>query len=85
MSLLKKNNFKIPLVNSENIELEYSKFENLLSDLRSMKLSYYNADKKQKFENKNYFVKLEKNFKKNSRHNYQISTNFYFVFIKRLI
>ena len=79
IKLLKKNNFKIPLVNSENIELEYSKFENLLSDLRSMKLSYYNEDKKQKFENKNYFVKLEKNFKKNSRHNYQISTNFYIL------
>ena len=51
----------------------------MLSDLRSMKLSYYNEDKKQKFENKNYFVKLEKNFKKNSRHNYQISTNFYIL------
>jgi len=79
IKLLKKNNFKIPLVNSEKIELEYSKFENLLSDLRSMKLSYYNEDKKQKFENKNYFVKLEKNLKKNSRHYYQISTNFYIL------
>ncbi len=79
INLLKKNNFKIPLVNLENIELEYKKLKNLLNDLRSMKLSYYNIDKKQKFESKNYFVKLEKNFKKNIRKNYIISTNFYII------
>ena len=56
-----------------------TKFENLLSDLRSMKLSYYNEDKVQKFENKNYFAALKQNFKKNSRNNYVISTNFYII------
>ena len=79
IKLLKNNNFKIPLVNLENIELEYKKLDNLLNDLRSMKLSYFNEDKKQKFESRNYFIKLEKNFKKNSKNNYLIATNFYIL------
>lgn len=79
IKLLKNNNFKIPLVNLENIKLEYKKLDNLLSDIRSMKLSYFNEDKKQKFESRHYFVKLEKNFKKNNQNNYIISTNFYIV------
>ena len=74
IELLKKNNFKIPLVNCENINLEYNKFEKLLNDIRSMNLSYYNKDKKQKFEKKNYFKKLEKNYKKNLNNNFAIST-----------
>ena len=79
ITLLKNNNFKMPLVNSEKIELEYNIFDNLLTDLRSMKLSYYNEDKKHKFESKKYFAELEKNFKKNNRGNYLISTNFYII------
>jgi len=79
IDLLKKNNFKIPLVDLENINLEYNKFEKLLHDIRSMNLSYYNEDKKQIFEKKLYFKKLEKNFKKNSNNNFAISTNFYII------
>ncbi|MFL2543075.1 MAG: hypothetical protein ACJ0RC_00830 [Alphaproteobacteria bacterium] len=79
LDLLKKNNFKIPLVNLENINLEYNKFEKLLHDIRSMNLSYYNKDKKQIFEKKLYFKKLENNFKKNSNNNFAISTNFYII------
>ncbi len=79
IDLLKKNNFKIPLVNFENINLEYNKFEKLLNDIRSMNLSYYNKDKKRLFEKKLYFKKLEKNFKKNSNNNFSISTNFYII------
>jgi len=79
LNLLKKNNFKIPIVNFETIELQYKKFKNLLNDLRSMRLSYYNIDKKQKFESRNYLVKLENNFKKNIQNNYNISTNFYII------
>ena len=44
-----------------------------------MRLSYYNIDKKQKFESKNYLIKLDKNFKKNIQNNYIISTNFYVI------
>ncbi|MDC0232361.1 hypothetical protein OAJ95_00340 [Pelagibacteraceae bacterium] len=79
IDLLKKNNFKIPLVNLENINLEYNKFKKLLNDIRSMNLSYYNRDKKQIFEKKLYFKKLEKNFKKNSNNKFCISTNFYII------
>ena len=56
IDLLKKNDFKIPLVNLENINLEYYKFEKLLHDIRSMNLSYYNQDKKQILE-KNFILK----------------------------
>ena len=42
IDLLKKNNFKIPLVNLEKINLEYHKFEKLLHDISSMNISYYN-------------------------------------------
>jgi len=76
---LKKNNFKIPVVNLETINLEYKAFEKLLHDIRSMNLSYYNKDKKQIFEKKLYFKKLENNFKKNSNNNFTISTNFYII------
>jgi len=79
IDLLKKNDFKIPLVNLENINLEYYKFEKLLHDIRSMNLSYYNKDKKQIFEKKIYFKKLKNNYKKNSNNNFAISTNFYLI------
>jgi len=79
IDLLKKNNFKIPLVNLENIKLEYNKFNKLLHDIRSMNLSYYNKDKKQRFEKKKYFKKLEEHFTKNSNNNFSISTNFYII------
>jgi SAM-dependent methyltransferase len=79
IDLLKKNDFKIPLVNLENINLEYKKFDKLLNDIRSMNLSYYNKDKKQIFEKKCYFKKLESNFKKNLNKNFSISTNFYII------
>ena len=44
-----------------------------------MNLSYYNKDKKQIFEKKNYFKKLKNNYKKNSNNNFAISTNFYLI------
>tara|TARA_Y100001970_G_scaffold293652_1_gene441972 strand:+ start:4127 stop:4933 length:807 start_codon:yes stop_codon:yes gene_type:complete len=79
IELLKKNTFKIPLVNLESIDLEYHKFEKLLHDIRSMNLSYYSDDKKKITDQKNYFKVLENNYKKNSSNNYSISTNFYIV------
>ena len=79
INLLKKNNFKIPLVNLENINLEYKKFENLLNDIRSMNLSYFNNDKKKIIEKKNYLKLLEKNFSKNVTNNFTITTNFFII------
>ena len=79
IEFLKNNNFKIPLVNLEKINLEYIDFEKLLHDIRSMSLSYYHKDKKNIFEKKEYFKKLKEKFKKNSKNNFEISTNFYII------
>ena len=79
IEILKKNNFKNPSVNLEKIKLEYKKFNKLLLDVRSMNLSYYHDDKKNTFEARNYFKKLEKNFIKNKNNNFDLISNFYLI------
>ncbi len=76
---LKKNNFKIPLVNYEKIELEYKNFEQLLFDIRSMKLSYYYKDKKNTFEKKLYFEQLKKNYVIKKKNRYELLSEFYII------
>jgi len=78
IDLLKKNNFKIPLVDYETINLTYKQFNKLLNDVRSMNLSYYQKDKKNTFEKKSYFSKLEGNFEKENDH-YNLKSNFYII------
>ncbi len=78
IDLLKKNNFKIPLVNYETIDLTYKQFSKLLNDVRSMNLSYYQKDKKNTFEKKSYFSKLEDNFEKENDH-FHLKSNFYII------
>ena len=78
IDILKKNNFKIPLVDNETINLTYNQFSKLLNDVRSMKLSYYQKDKKNTFEKKSYFSKLEGNFEKENDH-YNLKSNFYII------
>ena len=63
--ILKKLNFDIPIINTDKITIEYNKFDKLLNDIRSMCLTYCHKDKKSSFEKKNYFMKLEQNFKRN--------------------
>lgn len=65
LNTLKKINFHIPTLNTDNISLEYSDFNKLLNDIRNTKLSYCYNDKKNTFESKDYFKILEKNYKKN--------------------
>ena len=79
IKILKKNNYKNSSVNLEKVSLEYQDFEKLLLDVRSMNLSYYNDDKKNTFEKKGYFKKLEKNFIKNKNNNFDLTVNFYVV------
>jgi SAM-dependent methyltransferase len=79
IDILKKNNFKIPLVNSEKINLEYKNFYKLLHDVRSMNLSYFYRDKKNTFEKKKYFEKLEENYNRNKNKNFELISNFYIV------
>ncbi len=62
--ILKLNNFDAPLINSNNFTIEYSIFENLLDDVRFLNLSYAGKDKRNNFENKKYFIHLEKQFRK---------------------
>jgi len=78
IDLLKKNNFKIPLVDYETIDLTYKQFNKLLNDVRSMNLSYYQKDKKSTFEKRSYFSKLEGNFEKENDH-YNLKSNFYII------
>ena len=78
IDLLKKNNFKIPLVDYETIDLRYKQFNKLLNDVRSMNLSYYQKDKKNTFEKKSYFSKLEGNFEKENDH-FNLKSNFYII------
>ncbi len=79
IDILRKNNFKIPIVDSEEIHLEYKEFKNLLEDVRSMKLSYYYLDKKNTFEKKIYFTKLENNYPRNEYKNFKLSSSFYTI------
>ena len=57
--------FDIPTINSDEITIEYNSFKKLLNDIKNTKLSYFYLDKKNKFEKKNYFKFLEKEYKKN--------------------
>ena len=79
LQIMKKINFKIPTVNTEKIILEYTKFDKLLHDVRSMNLSYYYEDKKNTFEKKIYFKRLEYNYHKNHNNNFELLTNFYLI------
>ena len=79
IEILKKNNFKIPTVNSEKINIKYKKFYKLLHDVRSMNLSYYYKDKKNTFEKKEYFKKLEENYINKLSENYELISRFYTV------
>ena len=63
--ILKFYNFDTPLINTNNFTVEYSVFKKLLDDVRFLNLSYSGTDKRNYFENKKYFVHLEKQFKKN--------------------
>ena len=78
IDMLKKNNFKIPLVDSEIIHFKYYQFSKLLNDVRSMNLSYYQKDKKVTFEKKSYFARLEDNFDK-EKNNFNLKSCIYII------
>ncbi|MDC3112424.1 methyltransferase domain-containing protein [Pelagibacteraceae bacterium] len=75
--LLKIYNFDTPLINNNNLTIEYSVFKKLLDDVRFLNLPYAGKDKKNNFENKKYFVHLEKQFrKKYYKDNFNLDINF---------
>jgi len=62
--LLKLYNFDAPLIKTDNFIIEYSNFKKLLDDVRFLNLPYVGIDKRNYFENKKYFIHLEKEYKK---------------------
>ena len=75
--LLKLYNFDAPLINNNNFSIEYSVFKKLLDDVRFLNLSYSGMDKRNSFENKKYFILLEKQYrKKYYRKNFNLDINY---------
>ena len=75
--ILKLYNFDAPLINTNNFTIEYSLFKKLLDDVRFLNLSYMGDDKRNKFENKKYFMHLETQFrKKYYKENFNLDINY---------
>jgi len=53
--IIKKYNFKIPVLEIDKILLKYSDFSSLINDIRYLGNSYIYKDRKKNFESKNYF------------------------------
>jgi len=75
--ILKLYNFDAPLINNNNFTIEYSAFKKLLEDVKFLNLSYAGKNKRNNFENKKYFINLEKQFKKKYyKDNFNLDINF---------
>ena len=57
--ILKKNNFKMSLLETDTIQLKYKEFSKLLNDVRYLGHTNVYLDRKKNFEKKNYFKKVE--------------------------
>ncbi len=64
LPILKKLQFDAPSIYTDTISIDYNKFENLIKDVKKMNLTFNQNDKRQNFENKNYFNILEKFYRK---------------------
>lgn len=68
--ILKKNNYKIPVIEVENLEFRYKNFSSLLKDIRYLANSNIYYDRKKTFEKKTYFKTVEEIFwKQHSKNN----------------
>jgi len=75
--LLKLYNYDAPLINTNNFSIEYSVFKKLLDDVRFLNMSYAGKNKRNYFENKKYFIHLEKQFRKNYyKENFNLDINY---------
>ena len=68
-SLLKKNNYKIPVIEVDTLELRYKEFSSLLRDIRYLGNSNIYKDRKKSFERKIYFKKVEEIYSKKYSNN----------------
>ena len=57
--LLKKYNYKMPVIEIDNIKILYNKFSSLLRDVRNLRNTSIYKDRKSNFEKKTYFKKVE--------------------------
>ena len=64
-SLLKRNNYRTPVIEVDTLELRYKKFSSLLRDIRYLGNSNIYEDRKKIFEKKIYFKRLEEIYSKN--------------------
>jgi len=80
INLLKKNNFKTPLLQVDHIDLRYKNFNSLIKDIRYLGNSNAMYDRKKIFENKKYFKKVEEiyweNFSYKNKLNLKVETIF---------
>ena len=79
--ILKKNNFKIPLIDIDTFYLKYKKFNKLLNDIRYLANTNITNNRKKKFENKNYFNEVEKLYWNKYSNNNEIILQLEIIFI----
>ena len=79
--ILKKYNYKIPVIEVDKILLKYKKFSTLLQDLRYLGNSYLYIDRKKKFESKRYFKKIEEIYWEKFSENHELLLSLEVIFI----
>ena len=80
-SLLKKNNYKIPVIEVDILELRYKEFSSLLRDVRYLGNSNIYKDRKKSFERKIYFKKVEDIYSKKYSNNNQVILQLEIIYI----
>jgi len=79
--IMKKHDFKIPVIEKDILELRYKKFSSLLKDVRNLGNSYMYLDRKKTFENKKYFKKIEDIYWNRYSNNNQLILSLEIIFI----
>jgi len=79
--ILNINNYKIPLIEVDTLELRYEKFYTLLNDIRYLGNSNILNDRKKIFENKNYFKRVEEIYWEKFSKNKQLLLKLQIIYI----
>lgn len=80
-NILKKENFKIPVIEIDTIKLKYKKFKTLLNDIRYLGNSNMYKDRKDNFENKKYFRKVEEIYWNKYANNEELILHLEIIFV----
>ena len=76
VNLSQSLNLYMPVIDRDIITYKYKKFSNLINDVRNLGNTNILLNKKQKFEKKKYFQKLEEEYWKNYENDGYISLSF---------